>query len=56
MDVISWLGAYFVKNEVYEKAMQFFERAAQIQPNEVPDPNLPPPGRLPLPGALGLRG
>eukprot|EP00667_Euglena_gracilis_P001691 EG_transcript_1689 len=35
MDVISWLGAYFVKNEVYEKAMQFFERAAQIQPNEV---------------------
>jgi intraflagellar transport protein 88 len=35
MDVISWLGAYFVKNEVYDKAMQFFERAAQIQPQEV---------------------
>ena len=35
MDVISWLGAYFVKNEVYDKAMQFFERAAQIQPREV---------------------
>jgi len=33
--VISWLGAYFVKNELYEKAMQFFERAAQIQPAEV---------------------
>jgi intraflagellar transport protein 88 len=26
MDVISWLGAYFVKNEVYDKATQFFER------------------------------
>merc|ERR1711988_1020191 len=35
MEVISWLGAYFVKNELYEKAMQFFERAAQIQPAEV---------------------
>jgi intraflagellar transport protein 88 len=35
MDVISWLGAYFVKNEVYDKAMQFFERASQIQPQEV---------------------
>lgn len=35
MDVISWLGAYFVKNEVYDKAIQFFERASQIQPNEV---------------------
>jgi intraflagellar transport protein 88 len=35
MDVISWLGAYFVKNEVYDKAMHFFERAAQIQPHEV---------------------
>lgn len=35
MDVISWLGAYFVKNEIYDKAMQFFERAAQIQPHEV---------------------
>ena len=30
MDVISWLGAYFVKNEVYEKAMQFFERERPI--------------------------
>lgn len=35
MDVISWLGAYFVKNEVYDKAMQFFERASDIQPHEV---------------------
>eukprot|EP00659_Diplonema_papillatum_P015534 gene15534-23705_t len=35
MEVINWLGAYFVKNEVYEKAMRYFERAAQIQPAEV---------------------
>jgi len=35
MEVISWLGAYFVKNEVYEKAMKYFERASQIQPSEV---------------------
>mmetsp|Transcript_390 Transcript_390/g.998 ORF Transcript_390/g.998 Transcript_390/m.998 type:complete len:533 (+) Transcript_390:3-1601(+) len=35
MDVISWLGAYFVKSEMYEKAMQYFQKAAQIQPKEV---------------------
>lgn len=35
MDVISWLGAYFVSNEVYDKAIQFFQRSAQIEPNEV---------------------
>ena len=35
MDVINWLGAYFVRNEVYEKAMKYFERAAQIEPKEV---------------------
>jgi len=35
MNVISWLGAYFVKNEMYEKAVTYFERAAQIQPQEV---------------------
>lgn len=35
MDVISWLGAYFVANEVYDKAIQFFQRSAQIEPNEV---------------------
>lgn len=35
MDVISWLGAYFVQNEVYDKALQFFERASQIEPAEV---------------------
>jgi intraflagellar transport protein 88 len=35
MDVISWLGAYFVKNEAYDKAMTFFQRASEIQPQEV---------------------
>ena len=29
MNVISWLGAYFVKNEMYEKAVAYFERAAE---------------------------
>jgi intraflagellar transport protein 88 len=35
IDVISWLGIHNVKQEVYEKAVEFFERAAVIQPKEV---------------------
>jgi intraflagellar transport protein 88 len=35
MDVISWLGAYFVRSEMYEKAIEYFHRASQIQPKEV---------------------
>jgi intraflagellar transport protein 88 len=35
MEVISWLGAYYVDCEVYEHAIQFFERASLIQPNEI---------------------
>jgi hypothetical protein len=35
MDVISWLGAYHVKNEVYEKAMPYFDLASKVQPQEV---------------------
>lgn len=35
LDVISWLGVWFVKSEMYEQAIKFFERAAQIQPQEV---------------------
>lgn len=35
MDVISWLGAWYVKSNVFEKAISFFERAAQIEPDEV---------------------
>jgi len=35
IDVISWLGIHNVKGENYEKAVEFFERAAMIQPKEV---------------------
>lgn len=35
MDVISWLGAYHVKSEVYEKAIPYFDLASRIQPQEV---------------------
>lgn len=35
MDVISWLGAFHVRNEVYEKAVPFFALAAKLQPTEV---------------------
>jgi intraflagellar transport protein 88 len=32
MEVISWLGGYCVKNELYEKALEYFTRASLIQP------------------------
>jgi len=35
MEVISWLGVWYVKSELYEDAIQFFERAAEIEPGEV---------------------
>mmetsp|Transcript_24966 Transcript_24966/g.99154 ORF Transcript_24966/g.99154 Transcript_24966/m.99154 type:complete len:546 (+) Transcript_24966:869-2506(+) len=35
LDVISWLGVWYVKSEMYEKAIKFFQRASQIQPCEV---------------------
>lgn len=35
MEVISWLGVWYVKSELYEEAIQFFERAAEIEPHEV---------------------
>ena len=35
LDVISWLGVWYVKSELYEKAIAFFQRASEIQPNEV---------------------
>jgi len=35
LETISWLGIYYVRSELYEKASHFFERAAQIQPKEV---------------------
>jgi len=31
LDVIAYLGVHFVKQEAYENAIQFFERAAQIE-------------------------
>jgi intraflagellar transport protein 88 len=34
LEVISWLGVWFVKSELYEKAIEFFERASEIQPQE----------------------
>lgn len=35
LDVISWLGAFHVRSEVYERAIPYFELAAAIQPQEV---------------------
>jgi intraflagellar transport protein 88 len=35
LQVVSWLGVWFVKNELYEKAIEFFERASEIQPADV---------------------
>lgn len=35
LDTISWLGIYYVKHDLYERACHFFERASQIQPREV---------------------
>ena len=34
LDVISWLGVYFVRCELYEKAITFFRQAHYIQPQE----------------------
>ena len=35
LDVISWLGVWYVKSDLYEQSIQFFDRACQIQPTEV---------------------
>ncbi|KAK2185541.1 hypothetical protein NP493_231g03022 [Ridgeia piscesae] len=35
ISVIEWLGAYYIDSQFCEKAIQFFERAAIIQPNQV---------------------
>jgi len=35
MNVITWLGIYYVKQEMYEAAIPFFNRASQIEPGEV---------------------
>ena len=35
LDTISWIGSKFVKDELYEKSIYFFQQAALIQPDEV---------------------
>ena len=35
IDVISWLGAYYMDSQFADKATHYFERAALIQPNQV---------------------
>mmetsp|Transcript_18116 Transcript_18116/g.51656 ORF Transcript_18116/g.51656 Transcript_18116/m.51656 type:complete len:833 (+) Transcript_18116:95-2593(+) len=35
MNVITWLGIYYVKQEMYEAAIPFFARASQVEPAEV---------------------
>ena len=35
LNVISWLGVWYVKREMYEQAIEYFERASQVQPGEV---------------------
>uniref|UniRef100_A0A8D0U5J9 Intraflagellar transport protein 88 homolog n=1 Tax=Sus scrofa TaxID=9823 RepID=A0A8D0U5J9_PIG len=35
IDVIEWLGAYYVDTQFCEKAIQYFERASLIQPTQV---------------------
>ncbi|XP_030613371.1 intraflagellar transport protein 88 homolog isoform X3 [Archocentrus centrarchus] len=35
IDVIEWLGAYYIETQFGEKAVQYFERAALIQPTQV---------------------
>ena len=35
MDIITFLGAFYVQQELYEKAIPIFNLASKIQPNEV---------------------
>ena len=35
LEVIDWLGSYFIEMQVSEKAIMYFERAALMQPTEV---------------------
>ena len=35
LEVIDWLGSYFIEHQVAEKAIGYFERAALMQPDEV---------------------
>lgn len=35
LNVTSWLGVWYVKREMYEQAIEYFERAALVQPGEI---------------------
>ncbi|XP_029315285.1 intraflagellar transport protein 88 homolog [Cottoperca gobio] len=35
IDVIEWLGAYYIETQFCEKAIQYFERATLVQPTQV---------------------
>ena len=35
LNVISWLGVWYVKREMYEEAIKYFETASDVQPGEV---------------------
>ena len=35
LEVIDWLGSYFIEMQVSEKAIGYFERAALMQPDDV---------------------
>jgi len=35
LDVISWIGSWFVQQEMYERSIFFFQQASLIQPKEI---------------------
>lgn len=35
LNVISWLGVWYVKREMYDQAIEFFSQASRVQPGEV---------------------
>ena len=35
LNVISWLGVWYVKREMYEQAIDYFNKASNVQPGEV---------------------
>ena len=35
LNVISWLGVWYVKREMYDQAIEYFERASVVQPGEI---------------------
>ena len=40
LEVIDWLGSYFIEMQVAEKAIVYFERASLMQPDEVHSANI----------------